>query len=190
MIHRNISSTEILVTRIVTPLGMMTACTVCGELCLFEFSDRDLLDTEMHQIQELLGGTPARGDCTLFDALRLQTGEYFSGQRHQFTLPLKFVGTPFQQLVWRGLLDIPYGTTRSYKEQAQMIGKPDAVRAVAHANGQNRIAIIVPCHRVIGSDGSLTGYGGGLERKRWLLNLEAGAMPHPDQQRLFGASTA
>jgi len=101
-----------------------------------------------------------------------QLEEYFAGRRRQFNLPLDLRGTDFQKRCWRALLKIPYGETRSYADIARAIGKPSAVRAVGLANGQNPIAIIVPCHRVIGSDGSLTGYGGGLENKRRLLELE------------------
>ncbi|MGC2323493.1 MAG: methylated-DNA--[protein]-cysteine S-methyltransferase [Terriglobales bacterium] len=101
-----------------------------------------------------------------------QMDEYFSGRRRCFDLPLDLRGTEFQQRCWQELLKIPYGETRSYADIARSIGNPAAVRAVGLANGQNPIAIIVPCHRVIGSDGSLTGYGGGLETKRRLLELE------------------
>ena len=101
-----------------------------------------------------------------------QLAEYFAGQRREFDLPLDLRGTDFQKRCWRELLKIPYGETRSYADIARAIGNPLAVRAVGLANGQNPIAIIVPCHRVIGSDGSLTGYGGGIETKRRLLELE------------------
>jgi len=101
-----------------------------------------------------------------------QLEEYFAGQQRQFDLPLDLRGTEFQKRCWRELLNSPYGETRSYADIARAIGHPSAVRAVGLANGQNPIAIIVPCHRVIGSDGSLTGYGGGLETKRKLLELE------------------
>jgi methylated-DNA-[protein]-cysteine S-methyltransferase len=101
-----------------------------------------------------------------------QLHEYFKGERREFDLPIRMHGTTFQQRVWRELMAIPYGETRSYGEQAKRIGNPNASRAVGLANGRNPIAIIVPCHRVIGADGSLTGFGGGLERKRWLLAHE------------------
>jgi methylated-DNA-[protein]-cysteine S-methyltransferase len=101
-----------------------------------------------------------------------QLGEYFSGQRREFDLPLRMRGTDFQQRVWRSLTEIRYGETCSYGELAKRIGNPSASRAVGLANGRNPISIVVPCHRVIGADGSLTGYGGGLERKRWLLAHE------------------
>ena len=107
-------------------------------------------------------------------ALGQQIDAYFRGELKDFDVPLDLVGTPFQQSVWQALLNIPYGQTRSYAQQAATIGRPTAVRAVAAANGQNKVSIIVPCHRVIGSSGQLTGYGGGLPRKQWLLGLERG----------------
>lgn len=103
-----------------------------------------------------------------------QLGEYFAGARTAFDLPLDPVGTAFQQRVWLALRDIPFGETRSYARIARAIGQPRAVRAVGAANGRNPLSIVVPCHRVIGSDGSLTGFGGGIENKRWLLAHEAG----------------
>jgi methylated-DNA-[protein]-cysteine S-methyltransferase len=102
----------------------------------------------------------------------LQLNEYFAGTRRTFDLPMRLDGTPFQQRVWRELTEIPYGETWSYGQLAKRIGNPNASRAVGLANGQNPISILVPCHRVIGADGSLTGYGGGLERKSWLLAHE------------------
>jgi methylated-DNA-[protein]-cysteine S-methyltransferase len=105
-----------------------------------------------------------------------QLEEYFAGERVAFDLPLAASGTRFEQAVWAALSEIPYGETRSYGEMARTIGRPDRARAVGVANARNPIAIVVPCHRVIGSDGSLTGYGGGLERKRALLDLEQGAL--------------
>ncbi len=104
--------------------------------------------------------------------LEVQLSGYFAGKLKKFDLPLKLNGTDFQKKVWNSLLDIPFGETRSYGDQAKAIGKPSAVRAVANANGDNLISIVIPCHRVIGSDGSLTGYGGGLPNKQWLLNHE------------------
>jgi methylated-DNA-[protein]-cysteine S-methyltransferase len=116
-------------------------------------------------------------DRAAFGDAIAQLGQYFAGERRDFDLELELGGTPFQRRVWNALREIPYGETRTYGEQAKRIGSPSAVRAVGLANGQNPIGIIVPCHRVIGADGSLTGYGGGLENKRRLLDLEAGVMP-------------
>lgn len=110
-----------------------------------------------------------------------QLQEYFQGQRTKFSLQLNPEGTPFQKKVWRELLKIPYGKTRTYLDQAKIVGDPKAIRAIASANGKNPLWIVVPCHRIIGSDGSLTGYAGGLWRKQWLLNHES---PNK-QQSLF-----
>ncbi len=107
-----------------------------------------------------------------FTAARAQLTEYFAGQRQRFDLPLKLAGTPFQEDVWRELVKIPFGTTITYAELAQRVGNPPAQRAVGNANGRNPISIIVPCHRVIGADGKLTGYGGGIDNKKWLLAWE------------------
>lgn len=113
-----------------------------------------------------------RNDTALPEVQR-QLDEYFAGTRRVFDLPLRLDGTEFQRRVWHALLEIPYGQTRAYGQQARGLGVPDAARAVGAANGQNPISIIVPCHRVIGANGALTGYGGGIERKRWLLAHEA-----------------
>lgn len=110
-----------------------------------------------------------------FGAIREQLDEYFAGARRRFDLPLKLNGTPFQQRVWRELEQIPFGSTITYAQLAQRVGKPTATRAVGHANGRNPVSIIVPCHRVIGADGKLTGYGGGMDKKKWLLAWEQGA---------------
>ncbi|HEV3138369.1 MAG TPA: methylated-DNA--[protein]-cysteine S-methyltransferase [Pirellulales bacterium] len=110
-----------------------------------------------------------------FTAVREQLAEYFAGERQQFDVPIKLAGTPFQQCVWQELVRIPFGTSISYGQLAQRVGKPTASRAVGQANGRNPISIIVPCHRVIGADGKLTGYGGGVDKKKWLLGWERSA---------------
>jgi methylated-DNA-[protein]-cysteine S-methyltransferase len=114
-------------------------------------------------------------DDAVLAAAREQLAEYFARERRDFDLPLKPAGTPFQRAVWEALRDIPYGETAGYGELANQLGRPGAARAVGLANGRNPIAIVVPCHRVIGAAGALTGYGGGLERKRYLLELECAA---------------
>jgi methylated-DNA-[protein]-cysteine S-methyltransferase len=123
---------------------------------------------------EMKGWVCDAGAGALPETVR-QLGEYFAGSRREFDLPMRLAGTEFQQRVWRHLSDIRYGETLSYGELARRIGNPNASRAVGLANGRNPIPILVPCHRVIGADGSLTGYGGGLERKRWLLAHEGTA---------------
>lgn len=159
-------------TQIETELGTMIAGAVDNGICLLEFSDRRMLKAEYRDLSRYLNSTIADGDHIHFRQLIKQLKEYFEGKRKDFTVPLITPGTDFQQAVWKELMNIPYGSTRSYHEQSVKMGKPDSIRAVANANGMNRIAIIIPCHRVIGSDGSLTGYGGGLKRKKWLLDHE------------------
>ena len=159
--------------RIETPLGTMLACASHEGICLLEFTDRKMLETQLKTLAKLCNATIIQGANSHFEALELQLSEYFNGQRSTFTVPLHMIGTDFQTKVWNALLLIPYGHTKSYKAQAIAIQSPDSVRAVANANGLNRISILIPCHRVIGSDGQLTGYGGGLWRKKFLLALEA-----------------
>ncbi len=161
------------VTRVLTPLGPMLAGAAEEGICLLEFIDRRMLETQLARLRKLLGAEVVPGPSRHFEALNRQIEEYFAGKRKEFDLPLVLPGTSFQQEVWRGLREIPYGETRSYQEQAGLLGRPQAVRAVARANGENRIAIVIPCHRVVGKDGKLRGYGGGLWRKRYLLDHEA-----------------
>lgn len=116
--------------------------------------------------------TYPRGSDKIIEAVRRELDAYFAGKLRAFETPVAPQGTPFQQQVWDALLKIPYGVTRSYAQQAAAIGSPKAMRAVGLANGRNPISVIIPCHRVIGANGSLTGYGGGMERKRFLLDLE------------------
>jgi methylated-DNA-[protein]-cysteine S-methyltransferase len=113
------------------------------------------------------------GDAPVLAEARRQLEEYFAGDRRTFELPLDLVGSDFQVAVWRSLADIPYGTTATYGEQATRLGNPAAVRAVGAANGRNPVSIVLPCHRVVGADGSLTGFAGGLDAKRWLLDFES-----------------
>ena len=120
------------------------------------------------------------GDNSVLQATRVQLDEYFSGARKQFDLPLAPQGTPFQTEVWQTLATIPYGETISYAQLAQRVGKPTAMRAVGAANGRNPLPIVLPCHRVIGADGSLTGFGGGLPTKQFLLELEGALAPPAD----------
>lgn len=158
--------------RIDTPIGTMFAGATDSGLCLLEFTDRRMLETEFKHLVKRYNAILVRGDNYHIKQTKLELNEYFSGSRQHFTIALDTQGTNFQLQVWDALMNIPYGSTRSYQEQATYIGNPKAVRAVANANGMNQISIIIPCHRVIGSDGKLTGYGGGLWRKKWLLNLE------------------
>jgi AraC family transcriptional regulator, regulatory protein of adaptative response / methylated-DNA-[protein]-cysteine methyltransferase len=158
--------------RIETPLGTMLVCATNQGICLLEFTDRKMLETELKSIAKLLNATIIQGNNKHFDTLEIELLEYFNGKRTAFSVPLHTPGSEFQNKVWTALQRIPYGQTKSYKEQAITIGNPESVRAVANANGMNRISILVPCHRVIGSDRQLTGYGGGIWRKKYLLELE------------------
>jgi len=160
------------VSRILSPLGPLVAGATEGGVCLLEFADRRMLETQLARVAQRLDARCLPGGHPLFPVLERQLAEYFAGERRDFDVPLLLAGTPFQERVWAALRTIPYGATRSYQEQARLLGAPDSVRAVARANGDNRIAILVPCHRVVGKDGHLTGYGGGLWRKRHLLDLE------------------
>ncbi|MFI5237172.1 MAG: bifunctional transcriptional activator/DNA repair enzyme AdaA [Ignavibacteriales bacterium] len=160
------------VTRILTPLGPMLAGATDEGICLLEFVDRRMIETQIKRLKKLLKAEFVPGTNKYFNELDNQLKEYFDGKRKDFDLPLILNGTEFQQKVWNELQRIPYGSTRSYQEQAVALKNPKAIRAVAKANGDNRIAIIVPCHRVIGKDGKLVGYGGGIWRKQFLLNLE------------------
>jgi AraC family transcriptional regulator of adaptative response/methylated-DNA-[protein]-cysteine methyltransferase len=133
-----------------------------------------MLETQLTRLQRLFRGRIVPGTHPMFPLLADELQNYFRGMLRRFTIPLDVRGTEFQLRVWAALQEIPYGETRSYKQQAEAIGMSTAVRAVARANGDNRISILIPCHRVIGADGQLTGYGGGLWRKQFLLNLEQG----------------
>ena|SRR5437763_13411353 len=159
-------------TEIETPIGDMLAAANDTHLLLFEFPHRRMIGTQLDRVKRAVGCELVPGESPIFTALRSQLNEYFRGERRQFDIPLYVPGTPFQTRVWDALQRIPSGTTTSYARLAESIGQPNAVRAVARANGDNRIAIIIPCHRVIGSNGELVGYGGGLWRKKKLLELE------------------
>lgn len=162
----------ITITRLETPLGTMFSCATEKGICLLEFTDRKMLETEFKVLAKTLNATIIQGHSIYFDMLKQQLDEYFQGKRKEFSVPLFTPGSVFQQSVWQALQNIPYGETRSYKQQAIALNRHTAVRAIANANGMNRISILIPCHRVIGEDGSLTGYGGGVWRKKWLLDLE------------------
>lgn len=168
-----------------TPTGKMRMGATDAGICLFDFQYRKSIDTIMKRIEQTLGVTASEGEHPYFAILEQQIDEYFKGIRRAFDLPLHLVGSPFQVSVWEGLLQIPYGETRSYKKQSIFLGNEKAIRAVASANGENSIAIIVPCHRVIGTNGSLTGYGGGLHRKKWLLEHEWKHSGKSGQSELF-----
>jgi AraC family transcriptional regulator of adaptative response/methylated-DNA-[protein]-cysteine methyltransferase len=155
-----------------SPLGPLVAGATSSGLCLLEFTDRRMLPAQVETVRRRFACTPAPGDSPYFDQLREELDAYFAGRLRQFTVPLVAPGTPFQERVWAELQRIPFGETRSYEDLARTLGLPGAQRAVGHANGLNRLAILIPCHRVINKDGKLGGYGGLLWRKEALLHLE------------------
>jgi AraC family transcriptional regulator of adaptative response/methylated-DNA-[protein]-cysteine methyltransferase len=155
-----------------SPLGPLVAGATAEGICLLEFSDRRMLEAQFTAVRRLIKAPVVPGTNAHLELLEQELDDYFAGTLTRFTVPLIYPGTEFHRQVWEQLLDIPYGQTRSYQELAVAIGNPQAVRAVGRANGLNRIAIVIPCHRVINKDGGLGGYGGGLRRKEFLLNLE------------------
>ncbi|MEE2859740.1 MAG: trifunctional transcriptional activator/DNA repair protein Ada/methylated-DNA--[protein]-cysteine S-methyltransferase [Pseudomonadota bacterium] len=157
-----------------TPLGGMIVIADDQALHLLEFVDRKALPQGLRRLSALVGGRIGLGRTGVTDQIERALGRFFAGEDGRLDMPLRLLGTPFQVRVWQALRDIPAGETRSYSQLAAAIGQPSAVRAVAAANGANRLALVVPCHRVIGSDGSMTGYAGGLWRKERLIALEAG----------------
>jgi len=163
----------------------MFVCASEQGVCLLEFAVSQRNEREFAELQRLLGSRILAGENDHTRQAESEIGEYFAGTRQQFGVALHLPGTAFQQQVWQALQTIPYGDTTSYQQQADRLGKPAAIRAVAGANGANRVAIIVPCHRVIGKDGSLTGYGGGLQRKAWLLAHEQCSRFGDTQPQLF-----
>lgn len=160
------------VKHIPSPLGSMYAGATDEGICFVEFIDRIKLDAELARLNKDLNATMQEGEHPLLMQLELELREYFEKKRTSFTVPLHLTGTEFQKSVWRTLLEIPYGKTRTYKQQAIQLGQLPAIRAIAATNGQNKHAIVIPCHRVIGSDGNLTGYAAGIGKKAWLLDFE------------------
>jgi len=155
-----------------TPLGPMLAIACDAGVCLLEFVERRALAAQIATLRRRVPGVVVPGDHPHLRALEAQLADWFAGRRATLDVPVHAPGTDFQRAVWQELRRIPAGETRSYAQVARAIGRPSALRAVARANGDNRMALLIPCHRVIGSDGSLTGYGGGVWRKEWLLAHE------------------
>jgi AraC family transcriptional regulator, regulatory protein of adaptative response / methylated-DNA-[protein]-cysteine methyltransferase len=208
------AATVVQLARLPSPLGPLLAGATDEGVCLLEFTDRRMLEQQLRTLRRRLGcafvpagpaasgpaaygaaasGARVPGGCAPLASLRDELARYFAGTLRDFTVPLLLPGSDFQREVWAALRTIPPGTTIDYATLARAVGRPTAVRAVARANGDNRVAILVPCHRVIGSDGQLTGYGGGLWRKRWLLDLEAcapGRAPRPTSSPPAAAASA
>jgi len=192
---------RILTDRIQSPIGDLLAGATAGGVCLLEFLGDTRAESQLEEVWRALGADGAAGPAEARDAaaarspaverdprapraqhaatdhlahLARELDEYFAGKLSRFETPLVIAGTPFQRRVWNALLAIPYGETRSYEDLAHTIGSEHGQRAVGHANGENRIAIVIPCHRVVNKNGQLGGYGGGLWRKEFLLELEGG----------------
>ena len=155
-----------------TPLGEMLVCISRSGICRLEYTGSIVRNDHNQDKEEYANTNSSAETISLYNRVRHQLEEYFHGKRREFTIPLVPEGTEFQRRVWRELQKIPYGSTRTYLQHAVALNSPKAIRAVAAANARNPIAILIPCHRVVGAKGELTGYAGGLSRKQWLLDLE------------------
>lgn len=173
---------RIISCRYESPVGVLLLASFQERLCMCDWISSLHHSANIERVCKGLLADMQNGFSSTIDKAILQLDEYFEGRREMFDVPLLLVGTPFQRQVWNTLLSIPYGKTVSYAEQAQRMGRPQSVRAVANANGRNAISIIVPCHRVIGRDHMLVGYAGGLETKRRLLQIE-GSLNGPSFSR-------
>lgn len=169
---RSDQASRIVTTMLDSPLGRLLAAATEEGICLLEYTDRRMLERNLATMRRRFAASVVPGEHPWLKQLSDELRAYFDGRLTEFTVPVAPRGTPFQERVWQELRRIPNGTTISYEELAARIGQPTAVRAVANANGQNRVNILIPCHRVIGKNGDLTGYGGGLWRKRQLLDHE------------------
>ena len=189
---RRSGSVAIVVRMLPTRLGPMLAGATDDGVCLLEFTDRPMLPTQLAVLQHRLGRPVVAGRHPHLDALATQLDEYFAGQRLAFDMPLVVDGSPFQERVWETLRSIPPGETISYEELALRAGRPGAQRAAGTANGANRLAILVPCHRVVRKSGETGNYGGGRWRKAWLLDHEArsSGQPRPAPERSIGSLVA
>ncbi len=160
------------IRKYVSPCGELTLGSFGERLCLCDWAVGQHQNSVAHRLKKHLNAAFEKDSSPVLEAAVRQLDEYFSGKRSSFTIPLLFCGTAFQTSVWNELLNVPYGTSISYGELARRLGRPSAIRAVANASGANAISIFAPCHRIIGSDNSLTGYAGGLDAKHYLLQLE------------------
>ncbi len=159
-----------------SPMGALIAAANKDGICLLEFTDRRMLDAQFTTLRKHFKCAIVPGKNKHITQLEKELKKYFDGTLKKFTVPIVYPGSEFQQRVWNELLKIPLGKTVSYEDIAKKIGEPKAQRAVGHANGLNRIAIVIPCHRVVNNNGKLGGYGGGLWRKQRLLELEKGRL--------------
>lgn len=168
-----------LISRVIqSPLCPLRAATTNRGICLLEMGSPERTQREQSELESAFDTQITQGDHPLLDQLESELNSYFKGELTKFQVPLDCPGSDWQTKVWNALVDIPFGETISYGQLAARLDNPGGARAVGLANGQNRVSIVVPCHRVIASDGTLHGYGGGLPRKRWLLDHEATHSSH------------
>ncbi|MFQ5590624.1 MAG: methylated-DNA--[protein]-cysteine S-methyltransferase [Phycisphaerae bacterium] len=168
-------SEECLVTQMIeSPIGRLMACATSSAVCLLEFTERRSLESQVDTLRKRFRRAIVPGANAHLQQLREELAAYFAGERAAFSVAIDYPGTPFQVAVWDRLLQIPYGETLSYSRLAEDVGRQGASRAAGRANGDNRLAILIPCHRVVNKNGRLGGYGGGLWRKQFLLDLERG----------------
>ncbi len=170
--------TPVVLRQIDTPIGPLTLGATERAVVLTDFTNRPMMPSQLAAVRRRIGPT-VEDDAPLLDEAERQLGEYLAGSRRAFDLPIDAPGSAFQEHVWAELRRIPFGETLSYRELAERVGTPAASRAVGRANGSNRLAVIVPCHRVVASGGGLGGYGGGLGAKRFLLDLERRVVATP-----------
>ncbi|PCJ64796.1 MAG: cysteine methyltransferase [Bacteroidetes bacterium] len=172
---------EIFISYYNSPYGELILGTYNEQLCLCDWRYRKMRDAVDNRIKKILNASFTKGNSKVLEETVRQLEMYFKGELKQFNLPVLYAGTDFQKQVWSELMNIPYGNTETYLNLSKRLGNVKAIRAVATANGANAISIIVPCHRIIGSDGSLVGYAGGLPAKKKLLDLE-----NPERDRQLG----
>jgi AraC family transcriptional regulator of adaptative response/methylated-DNA-[protein]-cysteine methyltransferase len=177
------ASQQLVTATIETPIGRMVAIASDTGICVLEFLDGRAAPSIARTFARRQGARAASGPSAHVERLRAELAAYFGGTLRRFETKLDLRGTRFQRAIWRRVTRAPYGRTLTYAQVAAQAGRPSAVRAAGHANGRNPVSIVVPCHRIVGTDGSLHGYGGGLWRKRWLLELERGESPKVPRRR-------
>ncbi len=164
---------ELISSQFDTPLGLMIAISDEEALYLLEFIERRGLKREIDKLKSKTKSVILPGDADPIASIQKELKAYFAGNLKEFKTPFHLLGSSFQKQAWKALMQVPYGKTKSYKEQAIAINRPQSYRAVANANGANQLAVIVPCHRIISNNGGLSGYGGGIKRKKWLIEHES-----------------
>ncbi|MCB0738760.1 MAG: methylated-DNA--[protein]-cysteine S-methyltransferase [Bacteroidetes bacterium] len=176
---------ELYTSSLKTPIGKMLICSTGKGICLLEFANDVSIDRNAEALASKIGADVLNHENGIIKQAKLQLQEYFAGKRNEFSFELNMIGTAFQKKVWSSLLKIPFGTTTTYLKQSRVVGDEKAIRAVASANGKNKIAIVIPCHRIIGSNGELTGYAGGIDKKKWLLEFEREQNMNSEQLKIY-----